>query len=67
MRANNPAVIPRNHRVEEALKAAGEGDMTVLTRLLRALEKPYEDIPAHADYAVPPARPNTEYRTFCGT
>lgn len=67
MRAHNPAVIPRNHRVEEALEAAEKGDASVLTRLLRALEKPYEDIPAHAAYAEPPARPNTEYRTFCGT
>ncbi|WP_051307124.1 protein adenylyltransferase SelO [Desulfomicrobium escambiense] len=67
MLARNPAVIPRNHRVEEALEAAENGDMTAMTRLLRALEKPYEDNPAHAAFAAPPATSNAQYRTFCGT
>src|SRR5206468_4008859 len=35
MRAVNPAIIPRNHRVEEALSAAEErDDLSVLHRLL---------------------------------
>ena len=43
MRAVNPAVIPRNHRVEEALSAAEErDDLSVLHRLLAALASPYE-------------------------
>ena len=68
MMAHNPAVIPRNSRVEKALEAAVEGrDLSVLTRLLAALEKPFEDIPAHAAFAEPPAPPATPYRTFCGT
>ena len=68
MMARNPAVIPRNSRVEEALDAAVErGDLSVLKRLLAALEKPFEDNPAHAAYAEPPAPPATPYMTFCGT
>jgi uncharacterized protein YdiU (UPF0061 family) len=67
MRSRNPAVIPRNRRVEEALEAAAQGDESVLHRLLAALEKPYEDIPAHAAFAEPPAPTAGAYRTFCGT
>ena len=67
MRAHNPAVIPRNHRVEEALAAAGEGDFTVMEKLLEALASPYEDRPEHADYRQPPPPSAHPYRTFCGT
>lgn len=67
MRSRNPAVIPRNRRVEEALEAAGRGDLAPLTRLLAALERPFEDIPAHAAYAEPPKPAAEPYRTFCGT
>ncbi|MEO5715398.1 MAG: protein adenylyltransferase SelO, partial [Luteolibacter sp.] len=41
MRAHNPAVIPRNHKVEEALAAAVAGDLTVMHRLLEVLSDPY--------------------------
>lgn len=67
MNSRNPARIPRNSRVEEALEAASAGDLTVFQRLLAALEKPCEDIPAHAALAAPPPPPATPYRTFCGT
>ncbi len=68
MRANNPAVIPRNHKVEEALKAASEaGDLTLLNRLLEVLSAPYEDLSAdYADYQTP-REPGCAYKTFCGT
>ncbi len=67
MRAHNPAVIPRNHRVEEALKAATQAnDYAPLHRLLAALENPFEDRPEHAAYRAP-APFDTGYRTFCGT
>ena len=40
MRAHNPAVIPRNHRVEEALEAAVErGDFTLMSKLLEVLSQ----------------------------
>mgnify|MGYP000226944571 CR=1 FL=1 len=41
--SNNPTVIPRNHKVEEALEAANNDDLNPLENLLRILEKPYED------------------------
>jgi uncharacterized protein YdiU (UPF0061 family) len=66
MRAHNPAVIPRNHKVEEALAAASDrGDLSVLERLLSALANPYAD--RDDEYTCPPPASTTAYRTFCGT
>lgn len=68
MRESNPAVIPRNHRVEEALEAAVEhGDYSVMERLLDALSKPFAHTREQADYCTPPEPSNRPYRTFCGT
>lgn len=68
MRRSNPAVIPRNHRVEEALEAAAAGgDYGVLERLLEALRNPFAHAPGQAEYAAPPAPSKGKYRTFCGT
>ena len=65
MKNSNPALIPRNHRVEEALEAATEqGDYSVMERLLDVLANPHAHSPEQADYAAPSGRP---YRTFCGT
>ncbi|MCQ0986076.1 protein adenylyltransferase SelO [Jiella marina] len=67
MDAVNPAIIPRNHRVEEALAAALTGDMAPFERLNEALAKPFDDTPELAEYASLPPEPETPYRTFCGT
>ncbi|PEZ04794.1 hypothetical protein CN326_15690 [Bacillus sp. AFS018417] len=68
MRKNNPAVIPRNHRVEEALEAAVKhGDYSVMERLLNVLSNPYAYSPEQDDYATLPAPSSCPYRTFCGT
>ncbi|MCL2391918.1 MAG: YdiU family protein, partial [Oscillospiraceae bacterium] len=64
MRQHNPSVIPRNHRVEEALAAAEQGDLTVLENLLHALRNPYEDSDV---YSIVPEASSCGYRTFCGT
>jgi uncharacterized protein YdiU (UPF0061 family) len=66
MRSVNPAVIPRNHRVEEALAAAESGDLSVLHRLLEVLASPYQETPNSAPYKAPPEN-DCGYRTFCGT
>ncbi|WP_027093084.1 protein adenylyltransferase SelO [Cohnella thermotolerans] len=68
MRSSNPAVIPRNHRVEEALEAATiHEDYSVMHRLLDVLSKPYAYKPDQDEYAAPPAPSPIPYRTFCGT
>ncbi len=54
VRSVNPWVIPRNHRVEEALApASDEGDLAPFERFLDALGRPYVEAPEHAPYAAP--------------
>ncbi|MFT3953309.1 MAG: YdiU family protein [Piscinibacter sp.] len=68
MRQTSPWVIPRNHRVEEALAAATDGDLAPFERLLAALRRPFDADPALAFYAEPaPAEAMAGYQTFCGT
>lgn len=67
MRNSNPAVIPRNHQVEDALEAAQQGDVSVMERLLALLAKPYAYAPDQVDYCALPADTGQPYRTFCGT
>ena len=68
MNTHNPAVIPRNHRVEEALAAAVErADFSVMKKLLGVLSRPYQDPPEQAGYHLPPPPSAQPYRTFCGT
>lgn len=69
MRRSSPWIIPRNHRVEEALAAAtDEDDLAPFERLLEALRRPWDEDPALAAYAEPaPAAVTAGYRTFCGT
>jgi len=67
MRAANPALIPRNHRVEEAIRAAVAGDLGPFERLDRALSRPWEERPEDDDLRRPPAEGEAVRRTFCGT
>jgi uncharacterized protein YdiU (UPF0061 family) len=68
MRAANPAFIPRNHLVEEALAAAANsGDLSPFEALLTVLSKPYEEQPTFARYADPPRPEQVVHQTFCGT
>jgi len=68
MRSVNPAVIPRNHCVEEALLAAEERlDLAPLHELVRVLATPFELASADAKYAEPPPPEFANYCTFCGT
>lgn len=67
MKNNNPSIIPRNHRVEEALEAAvTSGDYSVMEKLLEALANPYAYTTDQEEYCVPPAPTNRPYRTFVG-
>ncbi|MGY5779497.1 protein adenylyltransferase SelO [Rhizobium sp. LEGMi135b] len=68
MRKVNPAFIPRNHRIEQAIEAAVEdGDFSLFEALLKVLAAPYEDQPAFAPYAEPPLPAERVLQTFCGT
>ena len=68
MRRSNPAVIPRNHRVEEALDAAVQhGDYSVMERLLKVLADPYAHSAEQEEYSSLPPDDDAPYQTFCGT
>jgi len=68
MRRVNPAFIPRNHQVEQAIDAAVEdGDFSLFEALLTVLSKPYEDQPGFAAYMEPPKPSERVLQTFCGT
>jgi uncharacterized protein YdiU (UPF0061 family) len=68
MRRANPAFIPRNHRIEEAIQAAiRRADFEPFETLVRVLAKPYEDQPEYAHLTEPPAPEARIRRTFCGT
>ncbi len=67
MRRANPAVIPRNHRVQAALDAAVAGDLDPLDALLQALADPWEERPQADDYTRPPEPHEVVQQTFCGT
>ena len=67
MRSVNPLVIPRNHNVEEALLAANNNDLTLFNRLIKVLEKPYQNQKNISDYQLPSPFSDQKYQTFCGT
>jgi uncharacterized protein YdiU (UPF0061 family) len=66
MRNNNPLVIPRNHKVEEALEAAEKNDLKPITQLIEILKDPYNKKNNILDYEIP-SNSDKKYQTFCGT
>ena len=67
MKESNPYVIPRNHRVEEAIEAAEKGDLSVMINLIEVLSRPYEYSDDNDDYTKLPKNINCNYKTYCGT
>jgi len=67
MSLSNPRVIPRNHKVEEALEAANSGNLKPTINLLKILKKPFEDKKEISEYQSAAPISNKKYKTFCGT
>ena len=67
MRAANPIFIARNHRVEQAIAAANEGDFGPFDRLCDALRRPFDEQPENADLENAPTPDEVVQETFCGT
>jgi uncharacterized protein YdiU (UPF0061 family) len=68
MEKNNPMVIPRNHKVEEALKNASfENDFTAFNLLLKNVTEPYIRTLDCSIFQNPPEKGDEHYQTFCGT
>ena len=66
MKNNNPLVIPRNHKVEEALEAAQQNDLSPFKKLLEIIGKPYNEQKEITDFQSP-STSGEKYQTFCGT
>lgn len=67
MKAANPVLIPRNHRVEEAIQAGMKGEYSVFHRLVEALSDPFTERGEFEDLEAPPAPGEKVTATFCGT
>ena len=63
----NPLVIARNHKVEEVLKEANNGNLNPFNDFLKVLEKPYEKQTKTNNYQFPAQSSEKKYQTFCGT
>ena len=68
MRRHNPAIIPRNHRIEAVIRAAVDrNDFAPFREMQEALADPFSDRPAFAFYEQPPQPEERVLQTFCGT
>jgi uncharacterized protein YdiU (UPF0061 family) len=63
----NPLYIPRNHKVEEALGAATEGDIGPFDKLVDVVSHPFDERVGLEEYSQPAPASSVPYRTFCGT
>lgn len=67
MRRANPLFIPRNHRIEEVIRAGREGDFGPFERLHGILRRPFDDQPENREFAEGPEPHEVVSATFCGT
>ena len=67
MSSSNPMVIPRNHKIEEALMLANNGDLTLFNKLTEILKNPYQVNENDLELMSPAPHSDRKYQTFCGT
>ena len=67
MKKNNPLVIPRNHKVEEALTDADKGNLETMNKFLKVLSNPYSIQENIIEFQKPAPISDEKYQTFCGT
>ncbi|SDE18530.1 protein adenylyltransferase SelO [Limimaricola pyoseonensis] len=66
--AASPRVIPRLHRIEQAITAAVAGDLAPFHAMLEAVTRPFDPLDAAREpFAAPPGEGELVDRTFCGT
>jgi uncharacterized protein YdiU (UPF0061 family) len=65
LKTHNPKVIPRNHKVEQALRKAEENDLSLVLELLRVIQDPFTQ--PRDEFFLPPSSSEEVKQTFCGT
>lgn len=63
----NPAIIPRNHQIEQAIQQAINGQYTNFQKLYDSIQRPYEDLAEFREFQEPPQENERVRHTFCGT
>ena len=66
MKTVNPLIIPRNHKVEEAIEEAEKNNLKPIYQLIEVLKGPYSDQKNTLNYQLP-SNSDEKYQTFCGT
>ena len=68
MKKHNPAIIPRNHLVEQALEEMVNGNPNLFKRLLSIISMPYQYQDGLDEFMKPPeSKFESNYQTYCGT
>ena len=67
MRRTNPIFIPRNHRIEEAIRAGNDGDFAPFHRLNELLQQPFTARAEFTEFEAAPLPDEVVHATFCGT
>ena len=68
MKKHNPAIIPRNHLVEQALEEMVNGNPNSFKRLLSIISMPYQYQDGLDEFMKPPeSKFERNYQTYCGT
>lgn len=67
MRQSNPVIIPRNHKVEQALSEAHSGNYDSIKKFISVVKDPYKDTQSLDPYKTMPKPEERIYQTFCGT
>ena len=67
MLKTNPAIIPRNHLVEEAIQAALDGDFSIFETLNGVMANPFSLEDTDPKFILPPRPDQIIRQTFCGT
>jgi serine/tyrosine/threonine adenylyltransferase len=66
MKNTNPIIIPRNHKVEEALSAANKENFEKVKDLIKILKNPYDDKNKEKSF-LSSSTSKIPYKTYCGT
>ena len=66
MKTVNPLIVPRNHKVEEALEEAEKNNLKPINQLIKVLKDPYSHQKDILDYQIG-SNSDEKYQTFCGT